>query len=91
MLALKILFYWLAAVNLLAFCLGAFDKYRAKHGGRRIRESILLLTAVLGGGVGLYLCMTCLRHKTRKLKFMLGVPLILLMQALLLWFLPGLL
>ena len=88
---LNLLFGWLAAVNALAFVLTAVDKHRAKHGGHRVREAVLLWMAALGGGIGLYAAMVCLRHKTKKLKFMLGVPLVILAHALLFWGLAGLL
>ncbi|MBQ5742210.1 MAG: DUF1294 domain-containing protein [Bacteroidaceae bacterium] len=37
-------------------------------------------TAVLGGSIGALLGMRCFRHKTRHLKFTLGIPAILIAQ-----------
>ena len=58
-----------------------FDKLRAIRGGRRVREATLLLVSALGGGVGMFITMCLVRHKTRKKKFMLGIPLILVLQV----------
>ena len=74
----------LAALNLVSFALMAIDKHRARTGRRRIRERTLLLTAAcfgaLGGCAGMALC----HHKTRKRRFRVLMPLMLLMQAALL-------
>ena len=71
---------WLAGVNLLAFCAFGLDKRRARRGLRRIPEARLLLLAALGGSCGAWLGMLAFRHKTRKLRFRLLVPLLLLLQ-----------
>ncbi len=72
---------YFAIANLAAFCTCAWDKHCAKHRpGHRIPERRLLLLAGLGGGPGLLLGMYTLRHKTRKPKFTLGVPLLLALQ-----------
>lgn len=72
---------WLIAVNLFACGITVFDKLRAIRGGRRVREATLLLVSALGGGVGMFITMCLVRHKTRKKKFMLGIPLILVLQV----------
>ena len=73
---------WLLLINILALLLTWVDKRRAVKRGWRIPESRLILTAVLGGSVGLYLGCRLFRHKTKHAKFMVGVPLILLFQVL---------
>lgn len=60
---------YIAAVNLLAFALYAVDKRRARLHMWRIRESTLLLAAVLGGSLGALLGMHLLHHKTKHNKF----------------------
>lgn len=40
-----------------------------------------MLSAALGGSVGALAGMYCFRHKTRHLKFTLGIPAILALQA----------
>ncbi len=60
---------YIAAVNLLAFALYAVDKRRARLHRWRIRESTLLILAVLGGSLGALLGMHLLHHKTKHPKF----------------------
>lgn len=73
---------YLALVNLWAFGLMGFDKARSKKkGARRVRERTLFLSALLGGGLGALLGMLAFRHKTRHWYFMLGIPLILLVEC----------
>lgn len=56
---------------------------RIKHARRRTPEFTLLLLAALGGTLGALLAMHIFRHKTRHLKFTLGVPVMLVVQVLL--------
>ncbi|WDC85574.1 DUF1294 domain-containing protein [Caloramator sp. mosi_1] len=58
------------------------DKFKAKYKGWRIRESTLLMIALLGGSIGVYLSMHIFHHKTRKPKFKFGVPLMIIFQLL---------
>ena len=80
---------YLAVVNLAAFALMGVDKRRAKRGAWRIPERTLFLPAILGGSPGAILGMQVFRHKTRHRQFMIGMPLILLVQlvivGLLIW------
>lgn len=71
---------YLAIINLFAAVLTVFDKLRAIHHDRRVREATLLLVAALGGSPAMLVFMLMIRHKTRKPKFMVGIPLILLAQ-----------
>ena len=83
---LPLLIGYLVLVNLWAFALMGFDKYRAKKkGARRIRERTLFLSALLGGGLGACLGMWCFRHKTKHWYFAVGMPLILLAEFALGW------
>ena len=68
-------------VNLLSFFLFAFDKRRSKRGERRISEKNLLVTGLFGGA-GAFLAMSLYRHKIRKPKFFLLVPLFLFLMFL---------
>ena len=81
------LILWLVTANLTAFCLFGLDKWKAKRKVRRprvwrIRERTLLLWAMAGGSVGAILGMRLFRHKTRKARFAVGLPLILSAQIL---------
>lgn len=71
----------LILVNAAAFLLFGADKWKARHGRWRIPESTLLLLAALGGSIGALLGMKIFHHKTRKPKFYLGIPAILILQV----------
>lgn len=73
---------YLALMSLCAFVLCGVDKGRAKKGAWRIPEGTLLLTAALGGSLGLLLGMRLFHHKTRKKRFTVTVPLLLILQLL---------
>ena len=74
---------YLAVVNLAACAAAIIDKRRARGHKWRIPESTLLLLAALGGSVSMLVTMKCIRHKTRRAKFMVGIPVILALQLLL--------
>lgn len=79
-----IVFIALAAMNALTFALYGIDKSRARRGAWRIRESTLLGTAACFGALGALLGMYVFHHKTKHRAFALGVPALLLVQAVLL-------
>lgn len=68
------------AMNLAGFISMGLDKSRAKRGEWRIPERTLFLIAVLGGSLGSVLGMQVFRHKTRHKQFVIGMPVILLLQ-----------
>ena len=77
------IYYYLLAVNILAFVLFGVDKQKARRNKWRIPEKTLILSAVIGGSVGAIgaiLGMRFFHHKTRKARFAIGVPVILLVQ-----------
>ena len=78
---MKLLLYYLLIINALGFLLMLVDKWKARKNRWRVRESTLLLIAALGGSVGSLAGMYLFRHKTRHLKFTLGIPLILAAQC----------
>ena len=75
---------WLVLLNLIAIIVTIHDKKQAQREGWRVRESTLLLIGVLGGSPAMLLTMGKMRHKTRHAKFMVGLPVILVLQAALL-------
>ncbi len=77
----------LLIINAAGFLLMLADKHKARKKKWRIPERTLLLTAALGGSLGVLLGMYALRHKTLHRKFTIGVPLILAAQCLLAVFL----
>lgn len=78
---MELILFYLLLVNAAAFLLMLVDKFKAKRNLWRIRESTLILSAVLGGSIGALAGMYLLRHKTRHKKFTIGIPLILAVQA----------
>ena len=78
---MKLLSFYLLIINALGFLLMLVDKWKARKNRWRVRESTLLLIAALGGSVGSLAGMYLFRHKTRHLKFTLGIPLILAAQC----------
>lgn len=71
---------YLLLINAAAFVLMLADKIKARKNRWRIPERTLIGSALLGGSIGALLGMYTFRHKTRHLKFTLGVPTILLAQ-----------
>ena len=78
---------YLLLINAAAFVLMLADKVKARKNRWRIPERTLIGSALLGGSIGALLGMYTFRHKTRHLKFTLGVPAILIAQIALLVFL----
>ena len=83
---LQILTTYLVLVNAWAFALMLADKLKAKKGAWRIPEATLIGSALLGGSIGAIAGMYLFRHKTRHIKFSLGLPLILAVQLILVLF-----
>ena len=71
---------YLLIINAVAFLLMLADKQKAKKKLWRIPEATLLTCAALGGSIGALAGMYTFRHKTKHLKFTLGVPAILILQ-----------
>ena len=80
------LYIYLFCINIVTFFVYGMDKWKAKKGQYRIPEKTLFFLATIGGGVGALVGMCFFRHKTKKPKFYLGVPMILLMQIFILVF-----
>ena len=75
------LLYAIIFINIVTFSAYGLDKLKAVNHRWRIPEWILLGLAVAGGSVGAYLGMQVFRHKTLKPLFRFGVPMIILVQA----------
>ncbi|MDO4555076.1 MAG: DUF1294 domain-containing protein [Lachnospiraceae bacterium] len=82
---MKIFYYYLIIVNLIAFFAYGLDKYKAKKQLWRIPEATLILLAIIGGSPGAWIGMYVWHHKTKHLKFKLGIPVILLIQLIGIW------
>lgn len=77
---------YLIGINILTFLIFGADKWKAKRDKWRIPEDTLIWLAIVGGSVGALLGMHIFRHKTKHRKFLIGIPVILLVQAGLLYF-----
>ena len=77
---------YLVLINIITFALYGIDKLNAKTESWRISERMLIFFAVAGGSVGALLGMYICRHKTRKTKFKIGIPVIMIIQILSLYF-----
>lgn len=73
---------YLVVINLIAFLSMFIDKKKAKWGRWRIPENTLFLYAIFGGTIGSIAGMYTFRHKTKKPKFYVGMPALLVLQIL---------
>ncbi len=71
---------YLLIINLIGFFAMGIDKYKAKKGYWRIPEGTLMMITLLGGGIGTIIGMYLFRHKTKKLKFTIGLPTIFISE-----------
>ena len=83
----SLIMYYLLTMNVVAFASFGIDKYKAKRGLWRISEATLLLLAVVGGSIGALMGMRIWHHKTQHAKFRYGLPLIILAQIALIYYL----
>lgn len=83
---MKLLILYLLIINAAAFLLMLADKHKARKKLWRVPEATLLGAAAIGGSIGALMGMYLVRHKTRHLKFTVGIPVILALQIILLIF-----
>lgn len=63
-----------AVISFISFFLTVYDKTAAQAGKRRIPEKVLLAVGIFGGACAEWLTMLLIRHKTRRKKFMVTLP-----------------
>ena len=78
----KIVLYFII-INVIGFLAMTIDKWKAKNNAWRIPENTLFSITVLGGGIGTIVGMYVFRHKTKKPKFTIGMPVILVLEIVL--------
>jgi len=76
----KVLIFYLILINCIGFTMVLVDKYRSVHKKWRIRERSIFLIAFLGGGIGVYCGMYLYKHKTSHKYFIWGIPAIIALQ-----------
>ena len=74
---------YLIIINLIAFLAMYIDKRKARYGIWRIPVQSLFFLALIGGSIGAIAGMYAFRHKTKKLRFSIGFPVILILQIIL--------
>ena len=83
---MEFLILYLLIINAASFLLMLTDKRKARKKAWRIPESTLLGIAAIGGSLGALAGMQLFRHKTRHLKFSIGIPVLLAVHILILVF-----
>lgn len=80
---LSIFLAYIAVISLISIVICIYDKKISKKNRVELRtpEKTLLLLSALGGSVAMFITMLIVRHKTKHVKFMLGIPLIMIAQA----------
>lgn len=72
---------YIAIISVISVIITIYDKKIAGTGERRIPEKTLLTFSAIGGSVAMLLTMFAIRHKTQHKKFMIGIPVIMILQA----------
>lgn len=79
---MEFLLIYLLIISIISCFITIYDKHCAIIGKWRVKEFTLILLSIMGGSMFMYLTMLAIRHKTRKPKFMIGIPIIILCQIL---------
>lgn len=74
---------YIAIMSLISIVVCIYDKKISKKNKveLRIPEKVLLILSALGGSVAMLVTMLITRHKTKHVKFMLGIPVIIVLQV----------
>ena len=73
---------YLIVISIISIIICIYDKVISKKNDVKLRipEKVLLLFSALGGSVAMFITMLIIRHKTKHVKFMLGIPIIMIVQ-----------
>lgn len=76
---------YFAIISLISVIVCIYDKLISKKNRVELRvpEKTLFILSALGGSVAMYVCMQLVRHKTKHKRFMIGIPLIIVLQIVL--------
>lgn len=72
---------YLVIINTITFITYGIDKYKSIKHKYRISENTLIILPILGGPLGAFLGMITFHHKTKKKKFIILIPILLLIWA----------
>ena len=78
---LSVVIIYIIVVNLITLLAMYIDKKKAQKSKRRIPEKTLFTLVFLGGGIGGIAGMYAFRHKTKKIRFVVGFPTILIFEV----------
>ena len=65
---------YIIIISIIAVSLTIKDKKAAQNNKWRIPESTLMTVGLLGGATAMLITAKIIRHKTKHLKFMIGLP-----------------
>ena len=84
-LVLVIALLWLIVISAISVIVCVYDKIISKKDRveLRIPEKVLLILSALGGSLAMYITMQIIHHKTKHKKFMIGIPVIMVVQFIL--------
>ncbi len=77
----KLVLIYLALIGVVAIFITVADKSAAKRGKWRVPEATLMLIGLFGGALPMFVTMKTIRHKTKHMKFMIGLPLEIALHA----------
>lgn len=77
---IKNIIIYFIVINIIGFLIMYIDKQKAKKGKWRIPEKTLFVVTLLGGGIGTISGMYTFRHKTQKMEFVIGFPVITILE-----------
>lgn len=75
-----ILIGYIIIINIISFFIMLYDKKQAIYHNFRISEKTIFIISLLLGGIGTYVGMYVFRHKTKHLKFKIGIPIVIILN-----------
>lgn len=79
---LVIIFISYIVINIFSYIVFTYDKKLAKKGSKnRISERFFMYNALFFGSLGILIGMYKNRHKTKHLKFTIGIPILLILNV----------
>ena len=75
-----ILIGYIIIINIISFFIMLYDKKQAIYHNFRISEKTIFIVSLLLGGIGTYVGMYAFRHKTKHLKFTIGIPIVIILN-----------
>ena len=80
---LSVFLAYILVISLISIVVCIYDKKVSKKNKveLRIPEKTLMLLSFIGGGAAMYITMLLIRHKTKHVKFMVGIPLFIALHA----------